>query len=337
MLWPALRGLTAALAIAALALGGCGGGDEEAEPPTGPLADALAEIGGGGAHGSLGVSWVDPQLVERSGAGGADLMASALGPNAGSLIDVAPRIHREFGFDPLDAERLISVGGSYAFGLRMDGVDGRRLATELVDAGGRSRQAGDERLIEIGSYAVVPDPLLRLDVRGLGAFDAIGADRVVLAISDRARSALLGEGDRLLDEPVYRAAADCLDGSVAVRMIPDQLAIAADLGVNLIAIGVTGDGEILCTLGGTPERADEIATALEGMLAPDARDPVSGERIAKSLTGVEVEHSQYDGVEVVRAEGTAPGARPDGYFLRTVGLGSLARLINGQQESVIPG
>jgi hypothetical protein len=72
------------------------------------------------------------------------------------------------------------------------------------------------------------------------------------------------------------------------------------------------------------------------MLAPDARDPVSGERIGTSLTGVEVEHSQYDGVEVVRAEGTAPGPRPRGYFLHTVGLGSLARLINGQQGSVIP-
>jgi hypothetical protein len=123
---------------------------------------------------------------------------------------------------------------------------------------------------------------------------------------------------------------------VAVRMIPDQLVIAADLGVNLIGIGVTGDGEILCALGGTPERADDVAAALERMLAPDARDPVSGERIGKSLGGVEVEHSQSDGVEVVRAEGKAAGPRPSGYFLHTVGLGSLARLINGQQQGVIP-
>jgi len=335
MLRRALSGLVAALATAALALGGCGE-DEEGQPPEGPLADALAGIGGGGAHGSLGVGWVDPQLVERTGAGGARLMVTALGPNAGSFIEVAPRIRREFGFDPLTAERLISVGGSYAFGLRMDGVDGRRLAAALIGAGGESRRAGDVELIEIGDYAVVPEPLLRLGVRGLGAFDALSRQRVVLAISDRARSALLGEGDRLLDEPIYRAAADCLDGSVAVRMIPDQLVIAADLGVNLIAIGVTGEGEILCALGGTPERADDVAAALERMLAPDARDPVSGERIGRSLTGIEVEHSQYDGVEVVRAEGTAPGPRPRGYFLHTVGLGSLARLINGQQESVIP-
>jgi hypothetical protein len=336
MTWRALRELIAPLAIAALALGGCGGDDESEPPPSGPLADALAGIGGGGANGSLGVGWVDPQLVERSGAGGARLMATALAPNAGSLVDVAPRIQRRFGFDPRAAERLVSVGGSYAFGLRMDGVDGHRLATALVRAGGHSRQVGSLQVIRVGAYAVVPDPLLRLDVRGLGAFDAIGRDSVVLAISDRARNDLLGRGDRLLDEPIYRAAADCLHGAVAVRMIPDQLVIAADLGVNLIGIGVTGDGEILCALGGTAERAADVTAALERMLAPDARDPVSGERIAKSLTGVEVEHSQYDGVEVVRAEGDAAGARPDGYFLRTVSLGSLARLINGQNESVIP-
>lgn len=334
MLRPALGGLAVLLATTTLALGGCG--DDDQPPPSGPLAEALGEIGGGGAHGSLGVGWVDPQLVERGGAGGARLMAAALGPNAGSLIEVAPRIRREFGFDPLTAERLVSVGGSYAFGLRMDGVDGRRLAAALVRAGGESRRAGDLEMVEIGDYAVVPGPLLRLDVRGLGAFDALGRDRAVLAISDRARSALLGRGDRLLDEPIYRAAADCLDDAVAVRMIPDQLVIAADLGVNLVAIGVTRDGEILCVLGGSPDRAADVVEGLRRTLAPDSRDPVSGERISESLAGVDVTCKTYDGVEVVRAEGTAAGPRPSGYFLRTISLGSLARLINGQSESVIP-
>jgi hypothetical protein len=335
MLRPALGGLAVLLATTALALGGCGGDDEQPQP-SGPLAEALAGIGGGGAHGSLGVGWADPQLVKQSGAGGARLIAAALGPNAGSVIEVAPRIRREFGFDPLRAERLESVGGSYAFGLRLDGVDGRRLAAALVRAGGESQEAGDLELVEIGDYAAVPDPLLRLEVRGLGAFDALGRDRVVLAISHRARSALLGRGDRLLDEPIYGAAADCLDDAVAVRMIPDQHLLAADLGVNLVAVGVTGDSEILCVLGGTPERAGDVAQGLAKTLAPGARDPVSGERISESLTAVEIARETYDGVEVVRAEGTAPSPRPSGYLLRTVSLGSLARLINGQTESVIP-
>ena len=63
-------------------------------------------------------------------------------------------------------------------------------------------------MIEIGAYAVVPEPLLHAGVNGLGAYDAFGRDLVVLGIADRAVNALLGEGERLLDEPVYAAAAD---------------------------------------------------------------------------------------------------------------------------------
>jgi hypothetical protein len=319
----------AALAAAALALGGCEGNAEN-PPPGGPFAEALAQIGGGGANGSLGVGWADPQLVEESGLK-PSLIADALGPNASSLIESALRIRRRFGFDPLTADRLVSVGGSYAFGLRLDGVDGRRLDDVLLGAGGNSRQAGPVELVDIGDYAVVPDPLLRLDIRGLGAFDAFGPDLVVLAISDRARSALLGEGDHLLDEPTYRAAASCLgDDAVAVRMIPDKLLLSSELGVNAVAVGVKADGEVLCVIGGSPERAADVASGLEQTLAPGSRDPVSGERIGESLTGVEVVRGSYEGVQWVRAEGSASGLHPRGYFLRTIPLGSLVSLINGR-------
>ena len=104
-------GVTVALV---LALGGCGGDDTASPPPTGPLAEALAGIGGGGARGSLGVGWADPRLVEESGVG-AQTIADALVPNARSVIEEAPRLRRRFDLAPLSAERLISVGGSYAF------------------------------------------------------------------------------------------------------------------------------------------------------------------------------------------------------------------------------
>jgi hypothetical protein len=318
----------AALAAAALALGGCGG-DEVDPPPGGAFADALAEIGGSGDHGSLGVGWADPQLVRESGLA-PRLIGDALGPNASSLIDSASRIRREFGFNPLMADRLISVGGSYAFGLRLDGLDGRRLRDSLVSAGGKSRPADDLALVEIGHYAVVPDPLLRLDVRGLGAFDALAPELIVLAISDHARSALLGEGDRLLDEPNYRAAADCLGDVVAVRMVPDKLLLSSEVGVNAVAVGVTADSEVMCVIGGSPERATDVASALEQTLAPGARDPVSREPINDSLTAVEVVTESYDGVQWVRAKGRAAGARPRGYFFSTIPLGSLVSLINGR-------
>ena len=66
-------------------------------------------------------------------------MADALLPNAGSVIEAAPRLRERFGIDPFAADRLISVGGSYAFGLRLEGVDGTRLRESLIAAGGRSQ------------------------------------------------------------------------------------------------------------------------------------------------------------------------------------------------------
>jgi len=331
----ALRTLAGIAVAGALALGGCDDDDEEASPsPEGPLAGALAGIGGGGA-GSLGVGWADPQLVQQGGLS-PEVMEDSLGPNAGSLIEEAPRLRRHFGLDPLAAERLVSVGGSYAFGLRLEGVDGRRLARALVADGGRARQLGGLELVEIGDYAVVPEPLLTLGVRGLGAFDALGRELAILAISDRARSALLGRGDPLVDEPIYRAASDCVGDVVAARMIPDKLLLSIEVGIELVAMGVKAGGEVLCVLGGTAERADGVASALETGLAPGAREPVSREPIGDSLTGVEVSRSSYEGVEVVRAEGKVPADEQPGFFFDTVALGSLVSLINGSPATVLP-
>jgi hypothetical protein len=326
-----LRILSAGPVALALALGGCGD-DAESPPPTGPLADTLASIGGGGAHGSLGVGWADPQLVEESGVGDR-LIADALGPNAGSVIDSAPRLRRRFGFDPLSAESLVSVGGSYAFGLRLDGVDGGRLGKVLVAAGGRARRAGQVELVDIGDYAVVPQPLLSAGVRGLGAFDALSSRLIVMAISDRARDSLLGRGDRLLDEPTYRAAADCLGDVVVARMVPDKLLLSAELGVNAVAVGVRREREVLCVLGGTPERADEVAETLETSLAPGAREPVSREPISDSVAAVEVVSDSYEGVEVVRAEVTTAAGQPRGFLFSTISRGSLNGLINGSSAT----
>jgi hypothetical protein len=326
---PASR-ISAALAIALICgLAGCGDDDSSNPEPTGPLAEALASVGGGGANGSLGVGWADPQLVEESG-GGVRLIAEALGPNAGSVVESGTRLRRRFGLDPQSAEQLVSVGGSYAFGLRLDGVDGRELGRALVAAGGQARKASEVDLVQIGDYAVVPQPLLSSGVNGLGAFDAIGRELTILAISDRARDTLLGRGDRLLDEPTYRAAADCLEDVVAVRMIPDKLLLSTEQGVDLLALGITADGnEVLCVLGGTPERADDIASALETSLAPDARDPVSRAPIGDSVASVQVAADGYEGVEEVRAELTLAKGQAPGFLFGAVARGSLVGLING--------
>jgi hypothetical protein len=316
------------LAVAlSLALTGCGGGSED-PAPSGPLAESLAEIGGGGAHGSLGIGWAEPQLAEEGGAG-VELIAEALGPNAGSVIEAAPLLRRRFGFDPLSAERLVSLGGSYAFGLRLDGVDGRQLGRALTRADDRVEQTDRLELADVGDYAVVPEPLLRAGVRGLGARDAFGPALTVLAISETSRASLLGHGDRLLDQPIYRAAADCLGDVVAARMIPDKLLLSTELDVEMVALGVDGSREVLCVLGGTAERAGAVATSLESSLASDAREPRSGESMADLVRAADVETASYEGVEVVRAELTMAAGQSPGFVFDTVSRGSLTELING--------
>ncbi len=310
----------------ALALIGCG--DEPPKPPPGPLAAALGEISGGSEHGSLGVGWTDPRLA-REGAIGPRLMAAALGPNADSLIDAAPELRRRFGLDPLSASRLVSVGGSYAFGLRLEGVDGGGLRDALIRVGGKVRESGEVELEDVGDYAVVPQPLLRSGVFGLGARDAFGPSLTVLAISETSRDRLLGRGDRLIDQPIYRAAADCLGDVVAVRMIPDKLLLSTEVGVDLVAVGIGREREVLCALGGTADRARAIAAELRASLAPDAREPRTGQPISDLVTLVGVGTSSHEDVEVVRAElGPAPGARR-GFLFGAIARGSLVQLMGG--------
>ena len=84
-------------------------------------------------------------------------MADALGPNAESVVEVAPTLQRRFRFDPLSAERLVSVGGSYAFGLRLDGIDGSSLRDALMRAGGHPKESEEGvDLVDVGPYAQVP-------------------------------------------------------------------------------------------------------------------------------------------------------------------------------------
>lgn len=306
----------------ALGATGCGGGDDEAPaPPDGPFAAALASIGGGGLNGSLGVGWADSARARAIG--GPGLVGDALGPNADTIIEAAPDLQRLYGLNPLAAGRLVSVGGSYAFGLRLDGIEARGLRRALLAAGGRSRRAGDAELMNVGAYASVPEPLLRADVNGLGARDAFADGLSVLAISDTARASLLGRGGRLIDQPVYATAADCLGDVAAVRMVPAKLLLSIELGAQAIAIGVGPDREVLCVLGVDDDRVGEMAASLRAALGPDARDSRSDERVADSVAAAEVSTGEDRGVRFVRVElEPVPGGEPD-YLFGALSRGSL--------------
>jgi hypothetical protein len=323
-------GIALALTLSVL-LAACGGDSEEPPRPPGPLAATLAEIGGGGEHGSLGVGWTEPQLARAAGVK-PELMAQALGPNAQSVVESAPELRRRFGFDPLSAERLTSVGGSYAFGLRADGIDGSSLRDGLMRAGGTAKQNDDGvDLVDVGPYAQVPQPLLRAGIFGLGARDAFPPGSTVLAISATSRAALLGHDGRLIEQPIYRAAADCLGDVVAARMVPERLLISVEVGIDLVAVGITRSREVLCVLGGTSDRARRTADALRGALAPDARDPRTGQPLSELVEpGARVETSTYDGVAVVRAEVT-PVAGRRGFFFGTIARGSLVQMISASR------
>jgi hypothetical protein len=317
--------LSIAFAAFSLCLTACGGDSDRPIPP-GPLAATLAEIGGGGEHGSLGVGWTEPRLAREAGID-PELMARALGPNAQSVVEAAPTLRRRFGLDPLAARRLVSVGGSYAFGLRLDGAGESGLESALVGVGHRKERDG-VALVDVGGYAQVPEPLLGAGVLGLGARNAFGRDFTVLAISENSRASLLGRNGRLIDQPIYRAAADCLGDVVAARMVPDKLLLSVETGIELVAVGLKREREVLCALGGTPERSRQVEAGLRASLAPGARDPRTGEPMSSLVGGVRVRRSSYEGVEVVRVE-LSPVAAP-GFFFGAIGRGSLVQLINGK-------
>jgi hypothetical protein len=87
--------------------------------------------------------------------------------------------------------------------------------------------------------------------------------------------------------------------------------------------------EVLCTLGGTSERADQVADFLEAGLAPDAADPVTGVPVGRSVQSAGVTRDSYDGVEVVRAEVTLTGKEPPGYLFGQISGASVVAWING--------
>jgi hypothetical protein len=314
--------------VGALAIGAacCGGSDDAPPPPSGPFAEALATVGGGGANGSLGIGWADSAAARALG--GPRLVADALGPNADTVVEAAPALERRFGLNPLAAERLVSVGGSYAFGLRLDGLDNRELHDALVHAGGRIRPGPIAELVDVGGYASVPEPLLALDINGLGARDAFGGPGIVLAISDTARASLLGRGGRLIDEPTYATAADCLGDVVAVRMVPAKLLLSTELGANAIAVGVGGGHEVLCVLGVDADRVDEIESSLRAALAPGARDPRSGARVGDSVASADVTGGEERGIRYVRAELQPVAGEQPNFLFGAVSRGSLAEVLS---------
>jgi hypothetical protein len=325
--------LICALVIAVFAIG-CGERTETIpEPPSGAFADALGTLAGSQANTGIGVGWLD-QAALRDLGGDQGSIGDALAPNASAVYAASPTLAKRFGFDPRQADQLVSVGGSYAFGLRADGVSAPRLLRALSRDATDVRREGGVTLVDAAPYASVPQPLLDAGVRGLGARDAFSSDSTVLAISDTARATLRGGTETLIDNPTYAAASDCLGDVVAARIIPAKLVRSAELGVDLIVLGIErprADGsfghEVICTVGSSADVADRSADSLRDALARGAKDPLTDEAVSDAVASADVARLSERGLELVRGRVTLAAGQAPGYVLEAYARGSVAAFL----------
>jgi hypothetical protein len=115
---------------------------------------------------------------------------------------------------------------------------------------------------------------------------------------------------------------------VTARVIPDKLLLSSEVGVDLVAIGMRSRREeVLCMVGGSPERATAIDAALESGFAPDARDPKTRERMGELVASLAITREPYGDVQVVRTELTTPPGTPPGFLLSRVATGSIPYIV----------
>jgi hypothetical protein len=233
-------------------------------------------------------------------------VAGALGPGADELLERGPKLRRVTGFDPLTAEAAISLGASYAFGIRFEGVTGARLGTRLRRAGAEEYRIGPWTAYDLGEQAQAPTdgPLANLDT--FASRVAIRDDAAILARVDSTRLALLGiGGSTLADEPLSFGAA-CLGEVDAARTLPGGFTHTAPASPELIAIGLrfgpaSASGEVLCAVNDSEADAEQQAEAMGETLAPGASDPLTGERIGDLVESVDVDRLSDDDLHAARA------------------------------------
>jgi hypothetical protein len=243
-------------------------------------------------------------------------VAGALGPGADELLERGPALRPVTGFDPLTADAAISLGASYAFGIRLDGVRAERLGTRLGRAGAQSYRIGAWTAYDLGEQAQAPThgPLASLDT--FASRVAIRNGAAILARVDSTRHALLGIGGSTLEEEALAFGAACLGEVQAARTLPGGFTHNAAASPDLIAIGqrVGGQaepGEVLCAVNDSEADAAAQAEALGETLAPGAREPLTGERIADLVASVEVDQVSEGDLHAARAR-LEPVARARG-------------------------
>ena len=321
----------AAAIVAAAALAGCGGSEGEPGPPPTAFRAALESVGGGAEGTEGGWGWVDVEALTGDGeAKRLEWAADALGPGASQLAN-GPGPQR-VGIDPAQASRIMSLVGSYAIGVRFEGVDTRRLSRAL-DRAARPREEGPWTYYDIGDTPAIQFGTPLEGLTELAVHAAVMPGAAVLARFPLGRPALIGEGESPIEVPIVSAAATCLGDVVAARIVPNNYTYLGSEAPQLFAFGVrlTEDGprEVLCVLDEDEARVDAAADGMREAFAPGAREPVTGEPMSRLFESADVERLELEEVPAARAElvparGQEPGVLfrvfPRGSTLTYVGL-----------------
>jgi hypothetical protein len=324
--------LRAGILALALLLAGCGGGDsgeEPAQPDATRFRAALDSLGSGVEPSGSGYGWIDVARVEEtSGRGGVMALAAALGPGAGTVVRSSAEMKRRTGLDPLTAERIVSVSGSYALALRLDGVDPGQLPALLREAGATRSPLKDATAYDLGGWSEreISGPLSPLEA--YASRTAFEAGEVVLARVDTAREAMLDDEASPLDEPRIDLAASCLGDVDAARTLPGGLTYNKVASPELLAIGSAAPGEIprrqvICAVGGSADEAKAQAEALRRTLAPGSEDPVTDEPLSSSIATASIGTLASAGAYAARAELTLTAGASDSFVFDAFDRGSV--------------
>ncbi|HYH62999.1 MAG TPA: hypothetical protein VD766_14120 [Solirubrobacterales bacterium] len=312
------------MAACALAISACGEEDEPDAPIVDTaFAEALATVDAPEPIGA-GVGWID---VAALGEGpDADFYlrqaGPALGPGGGDLFDEFQPKLASLGADPYGADMALSVHGSFAFGVRLDGVDPAQIARIAAKDGVQMEpEAEGWERYDLAERGVLPDSELQKAADALSSHVGIAEEAVVLARATQARLDLTVPANPGDESPSLALAAECLGDVAAARIVPNNFTYVSGIGPDLFVMGMrapTSDGpgeEILC---GVDEDKDEIAgyaEALERELDPKAMEVTSDEPVGDVFAGAEVDTLEGDGNYAARAVLTmADGAEPGAVF-----------------------
>lgn len=229
----------------------------------------------------------------------------------------------ELGFDPAEADSALSLGGSYAFAVRLDGIPPGRLPA-LLEAAGASRAESDRwTTYDLGNPAEGPTRGPLSELGALASRVATAADSVVVARDEGARRSLIRARGGELSAERIELASECLGDVVAARMVPGAFTYNVPVAPELIAFGVAAGGEeVLCTVDDDPAAGAAREGALRSALAPSARDGVSGEPMSELVGGFELGSERAGDKTVTRAAITRAPGTPPGFLFRAFPRGS---------------